>query len=234
MKKQNCSWYLEGLSAEENRSLRSQLHPDILSAESPSLSRAVGCFRWSDTNEGYEYWDNVYSRILESEDTKEREVYTDTSGTICKQKKPFPSEKKIIGYKTPHDLFGGRIKKDAIFSKYSPKSLVMYTEGFTTSGVPTEIVKTWEPVYETGMIELRVGAPEQVVTIKNDETIRAAGKYIPWGQFEKIKNTMHPWNVGVLPWSVAFEHVRIGCSNFSKEDILNVWNAFAKLNNKKP
>jgi hypothetical protein len=57
-------------------------------------------------------------------------------------------EKKIIGYKAPRDLFKGRIKQGDLFSEKSSEGFVMYNKNHMTSGVPTEIVETWEPVYE--------------------------------------------------------------------------------------
>lgn len=62
--------------------------------------------------------------------------------------------KNIIGYKVPYDIFGGRIKKGAIFSEYSNQGLVMYNKDHTTSGVATEIVKMWEAVYEEEKIKV--------------------------------------------------------------------------------
>lgn len=62
----------------------------------------------------------------------------------------FTPSKKIIGYKCPHDLFAGNIKKGSIFSIYSPHKLYMYYPENASRGVPTEIVHTWEPVYEEG------------------------------------------------------------------------------------
>ena len=61
---------------------------------------------------------------------------------------------KIVGYKSPHDLFKGRVPKGSIFSDYSRDKFVMYCPKHKTSGVPTEIVETWEPVYEE---EFKVG-----------------------------------------------------------------------------
>ena len=57
-------------------------------------------------------------------------------------------KKKIIGYKCPTDLFKGRIRKGEIFTERSTKDFVMYHKDHMTSGVPLEIVESWEPVYE--------------------------------------------------------------------------------------
>jgi len=58
-------------------------------------------------------------------------------------------DKKVMGYRAPHDLFKGRIKAGEIFSEYSQDKFVMYSKNHTTSGVPTEIVENWKAVYES-------------------------------------------------------------------------------------
>ena len=56
--------------------------------------------------------------------------------------------KKIIGYLAPIDLFKGRIKKGDLFSEKSKEGFMMYNKNHMTSGVATEIVMTWEAVFE--------------------------------------------------------------------------------------
>lgn len=60
---------------------------------------------------------------------------------------------KIIGYKAPYDIFGGRVKKGNVFDKknkmitdtyYHPSSLRIEH----CFSLPEEIVETWEPVFE--------------------------------------------------------------------------------------
>lgn len=88
--------------------------------------------------------------ILPNGPYNEKKDYTEISFELFEKHylKPQSMEKKIIGYKAPMDLFKGRIKKGAIFNKYSTDNFVMYNEKHMTSGIATEIVETWEPVYE--------------------------------------------------------------------------------------
>lgn len=74
-------------------------------------------------------------------------TYEDFLNLVLKKRIP-------VGYKAPYDLFGGRIKKDMIFSEYSKEKLVMYNEHHMTSGIATEIVHTWQPVYEEPPIKI--------------------------------------------------------------------------------
>jgi len=75
-------------------------------------------------------------------------------------------EKKIIGYKSPIDLFGGNIKTGTIFKPTSskstsiPKYCPVYEDNKPIQGfsydLPKEIVEQWEPVYEE-IPEYKVG-----------------------------------------------------------------------------
>jgi len=63
------------------------------------------------------------------------------------------TEKKVLGYKAPFDLFGGKIKKETIYRKskietneYCP-NLDSYKTDFSCN-LPKEIVEQWEKVYE--------------------------------------------------------------------------------------
>jgi hypothetical protein len=72
-------------------------------------------------------------------------------------------ERKIIGYKSPYDLFSGQIKKDEILIKTNMHSYC--TEKYKDSSslfVPKEIVEQWEAVYEE---EFKVG--DYITVVKN-------------------------------------------------------------------
>lgn len=224
------------LGATDFRSLRDQVSPDILSKDVYSLKDAIMSFTWNETVEGFDYWDSRHQAAVNMEELEKNPSIADNNDPFYKAKgyfpkRPFPREKKIVGYKTPFDLFDGRIKKGSIFSEYSPKKLVMYSKDHTTTGVPTEIVHSWEPVYEEHNIQLVVGTPQVTVTITRDSTIEAKGQQVQWGLIERIKNDMtERCKIGV--WKVSYPQVVIGCSKFSKEDIVKIWESFAKLNNK--
>lgn len=60
-------------------------------------------------------------------------------------------QKKIIGYKCPVELFGGRIKIGTVF-KYSHTDVYRGEESqYSVYMLPKEIVEAWEPVYEPTM-----------------------------------------------------------------------------------
>lgn len=59
------------------------------------------------------------------------------------------SNKRIIGYKAPTDLWGGSIKKGMIFRKAAAPNDSYTTDQVTMSNnIPKELAETWEPVYE--------------------------------------------------------------------------------------
>lgn len=64
----------------------------------------------------------------------------------------FPETKKIIGYKCPVELFGGKIKPGKIF-KYSHTDIYRAeaSDEYNVYMLPKEIVEAWEPVYELVM-----------------------------------------------------------------------------------
>lgn len=64
---------------------------------------------------------------------------------------------KIIGYKTPFDLYGGEIKKETIYINAFNKNYYIPSDRENDSDcitLPKEIVETWEPVYE---VKFKVG-----------------------------------------------------------------------------
>ena len=239
-------WFEEYATVQDYESLRKQLPADLFLKEPNTLIGAFNMFRWQETNEGYDYWQMRFDQSLNKVDhidpfykAKGYIAGHDTSNCVSSGvnntvigEKPL-EKRKIIGYKAPYDLFQGRIKKDNIFSIPSSYNLVMYTPSHMTRGVATEIVQTWEPVYEEPNIVLVVGVPSIKVTIGKDGTIKAEGEQIPWGPIERLKNEMRSKNffVGVA-WDVTYPFVKIGCSTFSREDIVKIWETFAKLNNK--
>jgi len=60
------------------------------------------------------------------------------------------SNGKIIGYKVPFDLFGGDIKKGSVYTILEGHRVycVKYDNDTKAHCIPSEIVETWEPMYE--------------------------------------------------------------------------------------
>jgi hypothetical protein len=65
------------------------------------------------------------------------------------------SNKKIIGYKAPMDLFKGQVKKGEIY--VSSEVGMAHPERINCHYVPKEIVETWEAVYEEVKPQYKVG-----------------------------------------------------------------------------
>ena len=60
------------------------------------------------------------------------------------------TNKKIIGYRCPVDIHGGKVKKGTIYTKIDND---WFGHNNTTGWyLPKEIVETWEPVYEDTVI----------------------------------------------------------------------------------
>jgi len=101
-------------------------------------------FDGSDNYYGYGYPTRVSSHYARIEHFDENPTIL----TLQEWDEIVNDKKEPIGYICPMDLFKGRIKKGSLFTEYSENKLVMYNKYHMTSGVATEIVHTWEPVYE--------------------------------------------------------------------------------------
>jgi len=75
-------------------------------------------------------------------------------------------KKKIIGYKTPTDLWEGQIPKGATYipCKYSSSNYTWRDQPIDSYNIPKEVVETWEPVYEE-LPKFKVG--DWVVILNN-------------------------------------------------------------------
>lgn len=64
-------------------------------------------------------------------------------------------QRKIIGYKAPFDFFGGKIKKETVYT-YSALSFMYFPiQGSCLCSMPAEIVEKWEAVYEEEKLEIK-------------------------------------------------------------------------------
>lgn len=153
-----------------------------------------------------------------------------------------PDDRKIIGYRTPFDMFGGDVKKGTM---YGVKETFNRTHQFF---VPQEIVQTWEPVYKEEEITLNdIGSRDRKVIIKK-------GSIYFWGRkgeivniddlnkilTEIISNRNNIQNGKSLAgYEVRIDNnmrfLRVGCIEennlFSINDLQNVKDAYDKLNN---
>lgn len=228
---------------------------DRLHESVSGMEYVLEMFNWNHQAQPYEYWaalwNNVvigskppsqiklpiiYSKVPEPSISVNDPWYTVGTVAGCStatekaSDQQLPVPKKIIGYKTPYDLFQGRIKKGSIFINYSPYKLVMYTKEFTTRGVATEIVKTWEPVYQENVV-LNVGSPNLNVTITTDGKIEAKGQQISPKDFKEIWESMTGQRK-LNTWPIHHHEVTIGCSRFTNVEINKIWVNFQQLNPK--
>ena len=65
--------------------------------------------------------------------------------------------KEIIGWKTPYDLFGGKVRKGTIYLNRENNADCYIPRDYTEYGVTKEIVETWEPVYKSKEVVIKMG-----------------------------------------------------------------------------
>lgn len=80
-------------------------------------------------------------------------------------------DKKIIGYKVPHNLCNGIIKAGSIYVKRNDPTSYNYSPDGSSNGfnLPKEIVEKWEPVYES--VEEDIFIDKFKVEFKENATI---------------------------------------------------------------
>lgn len=112
-----------------------------------------GGFDWHKTSEGGYFWKQV---IWDKQFDVFFEKYPKFVDNISNNNNKEESDRKIIGYKTPSDLWGGEIKKGELYTpvKNSPTNYQWDADNDETYFLPKEVVETWEPVYEE---EYKVG-----------------------------------------------------------------------------
>ena len=144
--------------------------------------------------------------------------YTSKTYTL-QQLKNLENNMETIGYKAPHDLFGGRIKKGTLYYVAGHFGITNKEYGYASDGngsynslsltIPSEIVELWEPVYKSKEIELNLSNNKKVLVGKN--LIKAAGQEF---NIDMIKSLLEPKVEKVFAdWRVEIKEVTysIGC-----------------------
>lgn len=148
-------------------------------------------------------------------------------------------KRKIIGYKTPYDLFQGEIKKGTIYKLEDfPFSKNPYnTEGEGRGGVtslPKEIVESWEPVYEETTKTLVLGNKGIKITISKNCIIAEDKQFfINDLQALLIPRISSITTVATQGWSVELlgATYKIGCSTFTLDEIKLIVGTYKQINN---
>jgi len=155
--------------------------------------------------------------------------------TIDKLNKEKMSNKKLIGYKAPMDLFDNEIKKGTIFTKQKARGKEVYEPAIAIDDgyhLPTEIVETWEPVYESQEVTVSMGAfkvkvtPEGIFHKREDITDFVR---VLLDHFDKkpIKLAGYPVSYNNVTFSnTGCEHSETKLSQWTE-----VWNIYQKLKN---
>jgi hypothetical protein len=114
-------------------------------------------------------------------------------------------KRKIIGYKVPFDIYEGLLPKDTIIEEVKPNSWKANLSNNNNIVLPSEIVKTWEPVYEE---DFKIGDWVKVIKMSNlkEHWLNQTSEIV-----FKIKGNLEPFHTGLmyptsgpsndLPWS---------------------------------
>jgi hypothetical protein len=154
---------------------------------------------------------------------------------------------KCVGYKTPVQLFSGTISEGTIYYTCPWHGFYM-PKGMTNADnykLPKEIVETWEPVYKPEEIELYIGGGSSIAE-KATKVIIGPGKIIAedgndlsisdiMGLAEDVKSIISKSRIidgskRNYPVNYHGLKIKVGCTDFSADDLFKVVEAFKKIN----
>lgn len=136
---------------------------------------------------------------------------------------------EVEGYRAPHDLYEGKVKKGAIYVKfaevgYRPKGVNTYT-------LPKEIVERWEIVDMT-QVTLSIGNPAKEVIINGDKiTIKSPGRSDILTNVKELKELLKLFNTGKTFhfYEIKATEIQIGCdaegTKVTVQDLQTIINA---------
>jgi hypothetical protein len=140
---------------------------------------------------------------------------------------PAPETRKIVGYKTPFDIYAGAIKAGEIFKP--SRSNGLYSHPSVGSLLPPEIVEKWEPVYENTVQTLMIGQNKKVaVYVEAGKSIKSEGAEISIEALSALHTHLSCVGTDKLPWSTGNVRVNIGCLEVNIEDLNQVIDAYYK------
>jgi hypothetical protein len=142
---------------------------------------------------------------------------------------PAPETRKIVGYKAPFGLYGGRVKAGTIYKQIGGST--NYGCGDVSGVLPVEIVETWEPVYEEVKPKpelITIGQNKKMlVEVLPGKSIRCEGKDIDVNSVQGLYNSMHIHrSASAFPWDIVEIEATIGCLVVNREDLKKVLDAY--------
>jgi len=174
-----------------------------------------------------------------------RKASTEEITKHFESKQQIKMDKKIIGYKAPYDLFGGKIEAGTVYVPSADPEY--YSSTNRGCAIVKEIVETWEPVYEEQEVVKSVNvnglkfqiSKEGIFCVQekrwlNIGDIRDLVMSAPYG----IRSSIESSHTGLYPktdtYTVYPETFKIGCtSGFTREDIRRALNIYNDLNSSK-
>lgn len=147
---------------------------------------------------------------------------------------------KIIGYKTPTELFGGSVAKGTIYVK-DVDDTFYYIKGTNRNDLqtlPQEIVETWEPVYEVQEEVIIIGSNSVPVTVGVEKIAfhDRATDVVTLQEIVKLYSACPRAAVGnyLVGLNPSVRSIRIGCDTenhlFSLDEINQIIIAYKRIN----
>lgn len=163
-------------------------------------------------------------------------------------------KQNITGYKAPKNLFGGKVTEGCIYryngnhGSYMPNHGNGLSSSFAplSAQLPSEIVETWEPIYENISIKMTIGSKADVITLREgDSKVEISrGGYTEIAVIKALVGDFDTLNgdgsrVIADSWATGVDEdirfIRIGCMAenhlFSLNELKSVIAKYNKINN---
>jgi hypothetical protein len=142
---------------------------------------------------------------------------------------------QLIGYRAPHDMFGGEIKKGELLVKYYFGNLHYIKQKTKLSErenlLPAEIVEQWEPVYKSAFETIILGSSKIEFTVYEDK-IEVDNDTVD------VKKLTSLFKLPIDKIGDNKSHkielidatYKIGCSTFTMEELKKLLEVYNRLN----
>lgn len=151
-------------------------------------------------------------------------------------------EEKITGYRCPMDLYGGDIKKGRIIPiglRNGGHYKIPFDNGRFCQ-LPTELIESWEPVYEEMEAFLILGSSKIKIHIHiGKDFIKADGANFNISQLNSLISPMlggelqdaSPNSSRTYNFKILEARYKIGCSEFTLDDLILIKETYERINN---